>query len=124
MPISGRKVERRALILLLEVGVTARSKKLICDGRLPILGLDEQLCGPMRVLLVDEGLRALCRQQRANLRCVTIKRGIPKLLSRHSCPLILDFIYWQLAWTTSAPLAICQGIKHSFKAFYFFFSPN
>ena len=86
MPISGRKVERRALILLLEVGVTARSKKLICDGRLPILGLDEQLCGPMRVLLVDEGLRALCRQQRANLRCITITRGSPKLLPRHSFP--------------------------------------
>jgi hypothetical protein len=26
----------------------------------------------------------LCRQQRANLRCVSIQRGIPKLLPRHS----------------------------------------
>jgi hypothetical protein len=44
-------VERRATILHLKIHVTARSKKLFCDGRIPFLGLDEQLCGPMRVLV-------------------------------------------------------------------------
>jgi hypothetical protein len=29
---------------------------------------------------------ALCRQQLSKLRCITITRGIPKLLPRHSFP--------------------------------------
>jgi hypothetical protein len=36
----------------------------------------------MLVLVVDEGLRTLCRQQRANLRCVTTTHGLAKLLPR------------------------------------------
>jgi hypothetical protein len=54
---------------------------LLCEGRMPF-------CGPMRVLVVDEGLSVLCRQESANLLCVSItrRRGIPKLLSRHRFP--------------------------------------
>jgi hypothetical protein len=50
----------------------------------------------MRVLVVDEGLRALCRQQRANLLCVNMRgifarpreatRGLAKMPPRHSFP--------------------------------------
>jgi hypothetical protein len=58
----------------------------------------------MLVLVVDEGLRALCRQQRANLRCITITRGFPKLLplpfiAFQLPPLLLEFLYLQRAWT-------------------------
>jgi hypothetical protein len=55
----------------------------------------------------------LCRQQRANLRCVAITRGFPKLLPRHdvsrSLPSLLKIIYLQLVWTKCAPQAlICK----------------
>jgi hypothetical protein len=79
-------VERSGPILSLKINVTARFNQLLRDGSMPILGSDKQRRGLMRALVVDEGLRALCRQQRANLRCITITRGIPKLLPRHSFP--------------------------------------
>ncbi len=47
-------------------------------------GREEQRRDPIRVLIVDEGLCTLCRQQRVNLQCITITRGFPKLLPRHS----------------------------------------
>jgi hypothetical protein len=68
----GRDAERCDPILLLKIKVTT--------------SCGDQRCGPMGVLVVDEGLRALCRQQRANLRCVTITRGRVNLLTRHSFP--------------------------------------
>jgi hypothetical protein len=51
---------------------------------MPVKGRGLKRREPMRVLVVDEGLRALCRQQRANLGCVAIMRGFAKLLPRHS----------------------------------------
>jgi len=53
---------------------------------MPIKGRFVERRVPIRDLVVDEGLRALCGQQRVNLRCITITRGIPKLLPRHSFP--------------------------------------
>jgi Na+-translocating ferredoxin:NAD+ oxidoreductase RnfE subunit len=50
---------------------------------MPITGRLVERREPARVLVVDEGLRALYRQQRADLRCVTITRGFPKLLTCH-----------------------------------------
>ena len=80
MPLALRKLQRSSAIISLEVDVTVRSKGLLRDGRMALCGRDVERRGPMRVLVVDEGLRALCRQQRANLCYVTNKRGLAKLL--------------------------------------------
>ena len=53
----------------------------------------------MGVLVVDEGLRVLCRQNRTNLRGVTIIHCLGKLIPRHIFPtpsLLLKFIHLQL----------------------------
>ena len=80
MPLTSRVVERRATVLSLKIDVTASKNELFRDGRMPILGRAVERREPIRVLVLDEGLRAFCRQQRANFRCITITRGIPKLL--------------------------------------------
>ncbi len=77
---------------------------------------------PIRDLVVDEGLRALCGQQRVNLLCITMTRGIPNLLPRQlsrSLPSRLKFIFLELVLAKCAPhalickqeLPICQGIS-------------
>jgi len=86
MPFLGSEVERRAPILLLKIDATASSNELFRDGRMPSTGRAMEGRVPMRALVVHEGLRALCRQQRVNLRCITNTRGFPKLLPRHSFP--------------------------------------
>jgi hypothetical protein len=90
---------------------------------MPICGRDVERRDPMRALVVDEGLRALCRQQRENLRCVTITRGLEKLLPRHGFPApslcFLSLFPCNLYGPSVRPhalickqgLAICQGIN-------------
>ena len=73
-------------ILLMKIDVTGRCQELFRDNHMSFLGRDVERIGPMSVLVVDEGLHVLCRQQRVNLHCVTITRGIPKLLPRHCFP--------------------------------------
>jgi hypothetical protein len=110
VPVIGREVERCAPILSLEVDVTASSDELHCDGSIPYLGSFVERCGPMRVLVVDEGLRAIGRQQRANFRCVTITRGLEKLLPRHSFAapcLALLFVPYQRG-DSSVPLHLSK----------------
>ncbi len=82
IPLTSRVVDRCPPILRLKIDVTTRSNELLRDGSMPIDGRDVERCVPMRFLVVDEGLRALRRQQRANLCCVTITRGLAKLLPR------------------------------------------
>ena len=75
-----------------------------------IFGREEQRRGPIRVLLVDKGLRALCRQQRANLSCITIMHSFPKLLPRHSFLFHLPappFCFVSLFTCNSHSLATC-----------------
>jgi hypothetical protein len=81
----GRGVERRATSVL-NIDATASCNKLFRDGHKPLTGSAVERRENIGDLVVDEGLCALCRQQRANLRCVTITRGIPKLLPRNSFP--------------------------------------
>ena len=83
MPISGSEVERCAPTLRLKIDVTSSSKDLRHDDRMPISGHEVERRDPIRVLVVDEGLRTLCRQQITNLRSVTITRGLAKLLTRN-----------------------------------------
>ena len=85
-PSCGREVDRRVPILHLKIYVTASSQELLRDCIMPICGRVHQRCGSIRALVVDEGLRALFRQQLANLRCVAITRALEKLLPRHSFP--------------------------------------
>jgi hypothetical protein len=83
MPFLGREMEGRVPKLrLLKVDVTARSKELLCDGLMSFKDSEvERRWGVrIRVLAIDEGLRSLCRQQRGNLRCMTITCGLQKLL--------------------------------------------
>jgi hypothetical protein len=86
MPCLGSPVERRAPIIVLKIDVTALCNELFRDGLMTSTGSTVERRETKRVLVVDEGLRVLCRQQRANLRCVTTTRGIPKLLPRHGFP--------------------------------------
>jgi hypothetical protein len=86
MPTSGRGEERRASILCLKIDVTARINELLRDGLMPTSGRPVERRVPLRALVVDERLRAFFRQQRANLRCITARRGFTKMLPRHSFP--------------------------------------
>jgi hypothetical protein len=79
MPFVDREVERSPPILLLKIDVTARSNELFCDGLVPLPGREVERCAPSRPLVVDEGLRAWCRQQRADLHCFAMLRGMQKL---------------------------------------------
>ncbi len=80
-------MERRGPSLQLKINVTASfNQQLPSDGLMPMCGREKDRRAPTRVLVVDEGLRALCRQQRANLCFVTNKRGLAKLQPRHSFP--------------------------------------
>jgi hypothetical protein len=67
----------------LKIHVTATCNELLRDGLKPINGRDVERCGPTRALVVDEGLRAFCRQQPSNLPIFTMTRGRPKLLPQH-----------------------------------------
>ena len=70
--------------------------ELLRYDRMPVTGRNEQR-GPMLVLV--EGLRVLCRQNRTNLRGVTIIHCLGKLIPRHIFPtpsLLLKFIHLQL----------------------------
>ncbi len=79
----------------------------------------EQRCVPLSVQVVDEGLCVLCRQQRANLLCVTIMRCLAKLIPCHilSFPLppfyLLATIWSKCVHTLICKqgLVICQGIN-------------
>jgi hypothetical protein len=100
--LRGCGVYRCESILSLKIDVTARNNQLLYDGRMLIAGREVERRVPIRALVVDEGLRAFCRQQRANLRCVTNKRGLAKLQPRHSFPetsLCFFRVYLQLVWT-------------------------
>jgi hypothetical protein len=62
VPIKGRDVKRREPILvLLKIDVTARSNELFRDGLMPFVCRHVERRGPMLALVVEEGLRALCR---------------------------------------------------------------
>ena len=82
MPSSCRVVERCPTILCLKIDVTARCQELLRDGLMPFIGRFVEWRVPNLVLVVDEGLRTLCRQERSNLRCITITRSLPKLLDK------------------------------------------
>jgi hypothetical protein len=84
VPQALSKLQRSCAVISLEVDVTASHNELFCDGRMPSYVRVVEQRAPMLVLVVDEGLRTLCRQQRANLRCVTTTHGLAKLLPRHS----------------------------------------
>ncbi len=71
-------------MISLYADVTATCNELLRDGLKPIYGRDVERCGPTRALVVDEGLRAFCRQQPSNLPIFTMTRGRPKLLPQHS----------------------------------------
>jgi hypothetical protein len=87
MPIRGRAVEWRfPRLLCLKIDVTARSNEQFRDGHVPFCGRAVERRDPRRPLEVDEGMRAWCRQQRADLCCVAMLRGIPKPLPRHIFP--------------------------------------
>ena len=85
--IYDRGVEWCVPILRLKIDVTTCCNELFHDGRIPVNDRDVEWYAPMHVLVVDEGLSDLCRQQRANLRCVTITRDFAKLLPRHVFPI-------------------------------------
>jgi hypothetical protein len=54
-----------------------------CDGCMPFFGRDVEGLVCMCVNEVDQGLHAVCSQQRANRRCVTITFDILQMLPRH-----------------------------------------
>jgi hypothetical protein len=81
--LTGREEERHEPIVFLKIHVTATCNELLRDGLKPINGRDVERCGPTRALVVDEGLRAFCRQQPSNLPIFTMTRGRPKLLPQH-----------------------------------------
>jgi hypothetical protein len=94
IPTFGCEVQRRVPMRVLKIDTTTRKNELLRDCRMPLTGRVEERVAPRRVLVVDEKLRALCGQERANLRCVTNTRGLAKLLPRHifpvsCCPVIL-----------------------------------
>jgi len=70
MPFQGCEVERRVTILRLKVYVTARFNQLFRDGLMSISGREVERGGPIRVLGVDQGLRAGRRQERPNSYCI------------------------------------------------------
>jgi len=80
MPTSGREVERRP-VLRLQIEVTSSFNELLRDGRIPFACREVERCEPFRALVVDEGLRALRRQQRADPRFVAGQYAFPKVLT-------------------------------------------
>jgi hypothetical protein len=92
MPFTGREVERTGPYMCLKIDGTARSNELSSDVLMPFVGRKVERCAPSRPLVVDEGLRAWCRQQRADLRCVAMLRGFQKLPPRHNFPAPVFFI--------------------------------
>jgi hypothetical protein len=61
-------------VLLLNIYVTTSFNQHLRDGGMPFFGRDEERCGPIRILVVDQGLRACHREQRPSSRCIAITR--------------------------------------------------
>ena len=101
MSLTDSDVERCVPILRPKVDVTASSNELLRDGHMSSLDRVVERREPMHVLVVEGGLHSVCRQQRVNLRCITIMRGLSTLLPRH------DFSSPSLSFLSLFPCNLC-----------------
>jgi hypothetical protein len=122
---TGCEVQRRVPMRVLKIDTTTRKNELLRDCRMSLTGRVEERVPPRRVLVVDEKLRALCGQERANLRCVTNTRGLAKLMPCHifpvsCCPVISTPFkfekrffkkkhFFLFFWGTPVPTIICRS---------------
>ena len=72
-------------MICLKIDVTASRKDRFRDDLMSSYGRDVEWCTRMCILVVDEGLYDLCRQQYGNLHSVSITCGLTKLFPRHTC---------------------------------------
>ena len=75
MSVLGCDGERCGTSQCLRISVTASSDELLRYGSMSIFGRAEDRRGPIRILVVDQGLRAGRGEQRPNSRCVAITRS-------------------------------------------------